>query len=193
MSKLPSKKELDALLKESEDLQAQMDELVEKKKKQVTDILPELFKQPTDEEIVQVVAGWLSDKSSHHHIQEIIDAEGADLTPEDVIEIIKEPLTDKSLKWVHSLFRRAFNKLNTDLKLIKDSQIFTPQGRPEGRTEYTEQLYARVRARAMELGYYKTNLQSKHGDIKKILQQLVEEFKADGLNTPDSIKNCLKE
>ena len=188
-----SKEAIQQIRGEIAELNADIEKVIKLKKKRSEDILPELYKQPTDEEIVQIVAGWLTDKNNHHHIQATIDAEGIDLTPEEVIEIIKEPLTSESIKAVHSLFRRAFNILNKDLKYIKDSQIFTPQGRPDGRTEYTEQLYARVRARAMELGYYKTNLQSNYGDIKKILQQLVKEFNADGLNTPDSIKNCLKE
>ena len=166
------------------------------KKDMVQDVMPDIINTPTEEEIREIFDKVLSDKTNLKKVKQLqaeLQGGGVDIPIENIIKEIKEPVFELIKKKVHTLYNQCFNKLARDLKIIKDMEVKAPQGRKEGRTEYTDKLYARVRARAMELGYYKSSLQSNRGDIKDILEQLVKEFKADGLNTIDSIKNPLKE
>ena len=121
---LPDSEKLEFLQNEIKRIETELNAIVELQQEQVLEITPELFKQPTDEEVTQVVAMWLSDEKNHHHIQEMIDEEGIDTTPSEVIKLIREPINDEATKWVHRLFRRAYNKLNKDLKFLKENQIY---------------------------------------------------------------------
>ena len=57
---------LEFIKNELNKIESQLKNVIEQKKTQVNDIVPKLFAQPTDEEVVQVVADYLSDKNNHH-------------------------------------------------------------------------------------------------------------------------------
>jgi len=200
---LPSKEEFMALVKEIEGYQAEMEELVEKKKVEVLEVQKELFKAPTDEELHQLVADILSDDSKMNEFLEIIqnddeykkEVESGKFngTSEEIIELFRHPDSLSQIntgveKMTHALYRSVYKKLTKDLKFIKDSQVFTPQGRKSGRTKYEQKKINDVQARAKELGYYDDNLE--YGMAKQIQATLVDEF--EGLNTIDAVKTILK-
>ena len=123
---LPSKEEFMALVKEIEGYQAEMEELVEKKKVQVLEVQKELFKAPTDEEMHQFAADILTDESKWAEwIKELQNdddykksVEKGELkgTTEEIKEIFQNPDTLTELnkgvdKVVHSLYRSVYNGL----------------------------------------------------------------------------------
>ena len=108
---LPSKEDMEAILKKVAGLQAQMDELVEQKRVEGLVLQKELFKASTDKGLHQEVADILSDKSNWDDVMELLQSEGIDATWNEVIEFMKEPLKNKFKLQFNAIISGVSNKL----------------------------------------------------------------------------------
>jgi len=190
---LPDGEKLELIKNELNKIETLLNEKLELVKERVPDIEKEVFKAPSVKEVQQVARESMDDDNLLNEALQLAKNQGVDVntTPEQIKEYVQNPklmekVDEKVKTWYGTFLRGIYKKLKKDLKFIKDSQVFTPQGRPSGESDYTKERDKILRARAKELGY-KANMD--YGKAKPIMAQLVKE--TEGLNSIDSVKNIL--
>jgi len=135
------KEQADKIVKEIEKLEAELNELIRQKKIEHREVEEQLFKVPTDKEVIQMVVHYLSDDSNFDEAIKMCKAEGVDTTAAELREFVKEPVKKKTKKFYSALINGAYKQIETNLKMFRNATIDTPPSPRKGKKFATEITY----------------------------------------------------
>jgi len=144
---LPDGEKLELIKNELNKIETLLNEKLELVKERVPDIEKEVFKAPSVKEVQQVARESMDDDNLLNEALQLAKNQGVDVntTPEQIKKYVQNPklmenVDEKVKMWYATFLRGIYKKLKKDLKYIKDSQVFTPQGRKtsEGGISYNQ-------------------------------------------------------
>jgi len=163
-------KEINELKAELNSLEAELNSLIDKKKITTLEVQEQLFKAPTDKEIIQMVTHYLSDDSNLDDAVNMCRAEGLDTTPEELREFVKEPVKKKTKKFYSALINGAYKKIEQNLKIFRNATI-EPRPSPNANKKRNIDRDAQI-VKDLQI-YYDDDLPLKH-NVKSYFNELAD-------------------